>query len=82
MGIKKFIQSVKESLGLDEFKKSSKKKSIKKLLKRLNQKQDETKELLKTKLGKKKRKIVEEEMEILLMQIKKGDKILKKLLEN
>ena len=32
MGIKKFINSVKESLGLDEFEKAGKKKSIKRLL--------------------------------------------------
>ena len=32
MGIKKFIENVKESLGLDECKNTGKKKSIKRLL--------------------------------------------------
>jgi len=35
MGIKKFIESVKESLGLEEFEKTGKKKSIKRLLEKL-----------------------------------------------
>ena len=76
MGIKKFIQNVAESLGLDEFKKSSKKKSIKSLLKKLNAKKKATESLTKTKANK---KDIEEELKLLTFQIKKGEKILTKL---
>ena len=40
MSIKKFINSVKESLGLDNFKKVGKKKSLKRLLEKLKSKKD------------------------------------------
>jgi len=82
MGIKKFIQSVGESLGLDEFKKSSKKKSVKSLVKKLNTRKEETENLLKTKLSKKEKKEKEEELKIILCQLKKGDKIIDKLSSN
>ena len=79
MGIKKFIQSVTESLELDDFKKLSKKKSIKNLLKKLNSKKDAIDKSLKEKLDKKAKKELLEEREIILCQIKKGEKILSKL---
>jgi len=79
MGSKKFIEMVMETLGLDEIKKSSKKKSVKTLIKKLNNKKDKIDEVLKVKSGKKKQKELQEEKEILLCQIKKGEAILKKL---
>jgi len=75
MGIKKFINDVKESLGLDSFKKSSKKKSIKVLLANL----DERKEEIEKQLAKKSTKTLKEELSIIKMQIKKGEKLLTKL---
>ena len=56
MGIKKFIELVTETLGLDEIKKSSKKKSIKNLLKKLNSKKDAIEKALKAKSDKKRKK--------------------------
>ncbi len=79
MGVKKFIELVKETLGLDEMKKLSKKKSVKNLLKKLNAKKDAISKALKAKLNKKKKKELNEEMDIILFQIKKGEAILKKL---
>lgn len=76
MGIAKFIESVKESLGLDEFKKSSKKKSIKNLLKKLNSKKEKITKLIKKD---KKQKELQEELDIVNFQIKKGEKLLAKL---
>jgi len=79
MGVKKFIELVTETLDLDKMKKSSKKKSVKNLLKKLNSKKDAIEKLLKDKLDKKKKKELNEEKEIILFQIKKGEAILKKL---
>ncbi len=79
MGVKKFIELVTETLGLDEMKKSSKKKSIKNLLKKLNSKKDVISKELEAKPGKKKKKELNEERDIILFQIKKGEVILKKL---
>jgi hypothetical protein len=79
MNVKNFIISVKESLGLEDFKKSGKKKSVRKLLKKLNERQDEILESLKQKPEKKEKKELKEELEIISLQIKKGEKILEKL---
>ena len=79
MGVKKFIQSATDFLGLDHSKKLSKKKSVKKLLKKLNSKKDAIDKALKAKLDKKKKKELNEERDISLFQIKKGEAILKKL---
>lgn len=79
MGVKKFIESVKESLGLDEFKKSSKKKAIKKLLKKLKEKKEKISKSLDKKLEKKVMKEKKEELAIISIQIKKGEKILQEL---
>ena len=70
MGVKKFIELVTETLGMDEMKKLSKKKSIKNLLKKLNSKKDLIDEALKDKSNKKKTKELNEEREIILFQIK------------
>jgi hypothetical protein len=79
MGIKKFFQSVQETLGLECAAKESKKKSIKNLLKKLNQKKESTEKLLKTKLSKKEKSDFEEELKIIICQIKNGKKVLQKL---
>jgi len=79
MGVKKFIELVTETLGLDETKKQSKKKSIKNLLKKLNAKKNALDEALKAKVAKKKKKELLEEKEIIMFQITKGNTILEKL---
>jgi len=79
MGIKKFIESVKELLGLDEFEKTEKKKSIKRLLEKLRSRQEILNNTPKKKLDKKERKELKEELNIITLQIKKGEKILNKL---
>ena len=79
MNIVKFIDSVKESLGLDEFEKSGKKKSITSLLKKLNTRKEKIGKSLEKELGKKAKKELKEELDIITLQIKKGEKILDKL---
>ena len=79
MGIKKFINSVKESLGLDEFEKAGKKKSIKRLLEKLRARKEILNKVPKKKLDKKEKKELKEELAIITLQIKKGEKILDEL---
>jgi len=79
MGIKKFINSVKESLGLDEFEKTGKKKSVKRLLEKLKTRREILDTVPKKKLDKKEKKELKEELAIISLQIKKGEKILDKL---
>lgn len=79
MGIKKFINSVKESLRLDEFEKAGKKKSIKRLLEKLKSKKKILDKKEKKKLDKKEKKELKEELTIITLQIKKGEKILDEL---
>ncbi len=82
MGVVKFINSVKESLGLDELKKKGKKKSISSLLKKLNARKEKIEKSLSIKVEKKDKKAVKElkeELAIVSVQIKKGNKILDKL---
>ena len=79
MGIKKFINSVKELLGLDEFKKTGKKKSIKRLLEKLKARKEILNKVPKKKLDKKAKKELKEELAIITLQIKKGEKILDEL---
>ena len=79
MGIKKFIDSIKESLGLDEFEKAGKKKSIKRLLEKLRARKEILSKVPKKKLNKKEKKELKEELAIISLQIKKGEKILDEL---
>ena len=79
MGVKKFIKSVTEFLDLDYSKKLSKKKSVKILLKKLDSKKDAINKSLIEKIDKKRKKELLEEKDIVLCQIEKGEKILKKL---
>jgi len=79
MSIKKFIESVKESLNLDEFEKTGKKKSIKRLLEKLKTRKEILDKVPKKKLDKKELKELKEELDIISLQIKKGEKILDEL---
>lgn len=79
MGIKKFITTVTESLGLEVMETTKKKKTLKKLIKGLEDKKSSLKKSLSKKLDKKQKKELEEEYEIICIQLKKGLKILQKL---
>ena len=79
MGIKKFIKSVQSTLGLEDYKKESKKKSLKDLLKKLNKRKKSIMASLKATEDKKEIKGLEEELDIVTLQIKKGKKILYRL---
>ena len=79
MGTTKFIDAVKESLGLSGFEKSSKKKAIKSLLKKLHTRKEIIVKSLEKKLDKKEKKEREEELSIISLQIKKGTKLFDKL---
>lgn len=80
MGIKKFINSVKEVLELDEFEHSGKKKSVKRLLKKLRARKKILEEISAKKTdkkpNKKEKRELKDELSIVTLQIKKGEKIL------
>lgn len=75
MGIKKFIDNVKESLDVELVKDNTKKKSLKILLNKL----EKRKEKLEKSIKSKKSQDSNEELEIVILHIKKGNKILNKL---
>jgi hypothetical protein len=75
MRIKKFIKKVMTTLGLNDYKKEGKKKSLKDLIKKLNKRKKNIKKSLET-ATKKDKKELNEELEIISYQIKKGKKIL------
>ncbi|BAF72078.1 hypothetical protein [Sulfurovum sp. NBC37-1] len=79
MGVKKFINSVKELLGLEGFEVEGKKKSIRRLLEKLKSKKEMLEKESKKKMGKKESKELKEELTIISLQIKKGEKILARL---
>jgi hypothetical protein len=79
MSLKKFIKKVKHSLGLGDYKIEGKKKAVKDLLKKLNKRKRELKKLLKDTPAKKEKKELQEELEIVSLEIKKGKEILYKL---
>jgi len=68
MGIKKFIESVKESLGLNEFEKKGKKKSIKRLLEKLRSRKKILNQTPRKNLNKKELKALKEEQAIISLQ--------------
>ncbi|MCK5110469.1 MAG: hypothetical protein KAQ94_03030 [Arcobacteraceae bacterium] len=87
MGVAKFIDSVKEFLGLDKFinqfdklvcEKSDKKKLVKSILKKLKEEEKKIGKSLKKRLIKKEKRELEEELKIISLLIKKGEKILDK----
>jgi len=77
MGIKRFIKTTRELLGLHDEQKESKKKALKSLLKKLIQRKRELKDILKERSSKE----LQEELDIVSLQIKKGKKILHELYE-
>ena len=79
MGIKKFITSIQSSLSLKENRKMSKKKALKDLLKKLHIRKKFVMKSLEGSLGKKEKKEMEEDLDIISLQIKKGEKLLKAL---
>jgi len=79
MGIKKFIENVKESLNLEGFEKKGKKKSLKRLMEKLKSRKEILLKVPKKKLSKKEKKSYKEELAILTLQIVKAEKILEEL---
>ncbi len=79
MGIKKFIKNAQQTLGLNDYKIEGKKKSLKDLLKKLNVRKRSINKSIESSLGKKEKKELVEELEIVTCLIKKGKKILHKL---
>lgn len=79
MGIKKFIKKVIVTLSLDNYQVEGKKKAIKDLLKKLNERKKSIKKLLEQSLKNEEKVGLEEELEIVSLQIKKGKKILHEL---
>ena len=75
MGIKKFIKNVKATLGLKNYEIEGKKRSLKDLLKKLNERKKNIKKSLEN-ANKKEKKELNEELDIVTCQIKKGKKIL------
>jgi len=82
MGIKKFIKSVVSFLKIENFATSSKKKSMKNLLKKLKDRRLKIYKSLKMEEEESKKVQLQEELDIISMQIKKGKKILNKLNNN
>jgi vacuolar-type H+-ATPase subunit I/STV1 len=81
MDVKKFIKKVKSTLRLVDYKVEGKKKSLKDLIKKLNTRKKSIKKSLET-ANKKEKKELDEELEIVTCQIKKGKKILHDLYSN
>ena len=79
MGINKFIKQARAILGLQDKEKEDKKKYLKKVLKKLNNRKRDIKSLLDDNIDKKE---LQEELEIISLQIKKGKKILYTLYNN
>ena len=81
MGIKKFINTVTKSLGLEVTETTKKKKALKMLIKKMSSKKSELKKALKQEIEKTQKKELQEDYEIICIQLKKGTKLLKKLNE-
>lgn len=79
MNIKKFIESVITSLNLDGFEQKGKKESIKRLLEKLKTRKNILNKTEKKHLTKKEKKELKEELAIITLQIKKGNKLLDEL---
>ena len=80
MGTKKFITKVTEFLGLEVMETTKKKKTLKKLIKNLGNKRSQIRKSLNKKINKKRKKLLEEEYEIVSIHLKKGRKILHELI--
>ncbi len=79
MGIKKFIKDVQDMFNLELSKKESKKKNLKELVKKLEVKKFKLEKKINSKKYKNVRDILKEDHEIIILQIKKATKILKKI---
>lgn len=80
MKIGKFLLTASERLGINlSSKHDSKKKALKSLLKKLSKKSKKLKKDLKDEKNKKKQKEIEEDLEIISVQRKKGIEIFKKI---
>lgn len=80
MSAKKFITKVTEFLGLEVMETTKKKKTLKKIIKNLDNKKRQIKKSLNKKISKKRKKLLEEEYEIVSIHLKKGRKLLHKLI--
>lgn len=80
MGTKKFITKVTELLGLEVTETTKKKKTLKQLIKNLEKKKGQINKSLNKKINKKRKKILEEEYEIVSIHLKKGRKLLHELI--
>ena len=78
MGIKKFIKKVHHTLKLKDVEIENKKESLKDLLMKLNKRKKVIKKSLKKSLESKEEKELNEELDIICLQLKKGKKILHK----
>jgi len=79
MGIKKLLVQVKESFQLDKRQQNGKKESMQRLLAKLRSRKETFNTISKENLGKKDLGELKEDLEIITLQIKKGEHILKRL---
>ena len=82
MGAKKFITKVTEFLGIEVMESTKKKKTLKTLIKNLEKKQNQIHKSLNKKINKKRKKLLEEEAQIVSIHLKKGRKILHELISD
>ena len=79
MGVKKFIQSVLESLNMKNFELVGKKKSLKKLLQKLKKRRVQILSELEFETNQEKRDLIKEELSLITFHIKKGKEKLNEL---
>ena len=79
MGVKKFIQSVLESLKMKNFELIGKKKSLKKLLQKLKKRRVQILSELEFETNQEKRALIKEELSLITFHIKKGKEKLNEL---
>lgn len=79
MGVKKFIQSVIESLNMESFELLGKKKSLKKLLQKLKKRRVQILSELEFETNQEKRELIKEELKLISLHIKKGKEKLNEL---
>ena len=82
MGVKKFINSVLESLNMKNFELKSKKKSLKTLLSKLKKRRVKILSELEYETDQEKRALIKEELDLITFHIEKGKKKLNKLKES
>ena len=82
MSVKKFINSVLESLNMKNFELKSKKKSLKTLLSKLKKRRVKILSELEYETDQEKRVLIKEELNLITFHIEKGKKKLNKLKES